>query len=642
MSADSTANGLDFAKTLPRFLPNSRLTFNNSPLPYPGSRESSSKGGILSNAHNFVMHQPQFIDKSHTTFKTQRRKDGMQILFGFCVPEAAHDAGAREYAPRCHPGTRQGYIDKIVEWTSNPTQQRLLWMKGPAGVGKSAVAQSCADCLSNLGGAFFFSRPNKVTDPMRFFPSIAYQFALEHDVYRKILGKRIGKDPSLLSKSLLQQFHNLFVVPLQKMKESGVEFEAKVVIVDGLDECNGHAFQCDILQIIFKSIQEHTTPFLWAIFTRPEAHLISLLGSPTVQPLALYLELPVSSSSNSEISLFLTDELRKIQLAHGLPPSWPPRGAIMTLVQLSAGLFIYSSTVVRFISDPDSLGPESQLDAVLALESDAPPLIDDTFQHPLSELDVFYTLIMQQIPPKTLSLVQEILLLLSWHQGRKDVTVRVSKLLKLSMTQMRTMLRPLYSVLSVEESYLVEITFYHASFLDFLCDPKRSGQFCLDGCKPGLWRKMLASLEQNNTKAAAATSSKRGHHEEIGKTWLRLLGCMPLDDDTLHILQNFDFRIFSDLGRDFQLNFNADGLYKCIPSGQIRDQIIRPYSPSLLRLLVRVNPNFEDCCQLYVLGCKHRRVILVVQPGQGCYFHRFQSFVKLMSLDWRSWIFRRR
>ncbi|KXN83344.1 hypothetical protein AN958_01539 [Leucoagaricus sp. SymC.cos] len=580
MTTGDFANGLNLARTLPRFIHTPRLAPDVSPAPSPPSRASGSRG-ILSGANNFIMNQPHLVDNSRTTITTNR-KSGMQILFRSCVPEAAYDAGAREYAPRCHPGTRQNYIGQITHWTGSPKYQRLLWMKGPAGVGKSAVAQSCAETLDNVVAAFFFSRPNKVLDPMRFFPSIAYQLATQHDEYRRILDKKIAKDPSLVTKSLAHQFDQLLVAPFQKLREAGNGFEGKLIIIDGLDECEGHEFQCNIVEIVSRSVGKRSTPFVWAFFSRPEAHLNVLFNSPTLQSFTLYLELPVSSDSDSEISRFLTDELKKIQLNHGLPLSWPSAGAIEVIVRLSAGLFIYSSTVLRFISDPDSLGPESQLNAVLSLEKNAnSPTLKDANHHPLSELDLFYTLIMRRVPQKTLATVQEILLLLSWHQGRKDAAMRVANLLKLSTSQMYALLRPLYSVLSVEESFLSEITFYHASFPDFLCDPVRSRVFCLDQCKPGLAKKMLVRLEKHNAPGREVSSfsltslifgeegsrfrrpmvitSKR--HEEIAKTWLRLLGSMTLDQDSIRALLDFDFTIFCEMD-GFQLNFNAEGLWR--------------------------------------------------------------------------------
>jgi len=50
-------------------------------------------------------------------------------------------------------------------------------MRGPAGVGKSAIAQTCADKLAenwHLGAAFFFT-VKEHNNPSRLFTTIAYQ-----------------------------------------------------------------------------------------------------------------------------------------------------------------------------------------------------------------------------------------------------------------------------------------------------------------------------------------------------------------------------------------------------------------------------------------------------------------------------------
>ncbi|KAF9447394.1 hypothetical protein P691DRAFT_643604, partial [Macrolepiota fuliginosa MF-IS2] len=54
----------------------------------------------------------------------------------------------------------------------------IFWMHRPAGVGKLAVAQTCAELLDEKnkpGAALFFSRPNKRDDPRRLSLSLSYQ-----------------------------------------------------------------------------------------------------------------------------------------------------------------------------------------------------------------------------------------------------------------------------------------------------------------------------------------------------------------------------------------------------------------------------------------------------------------------------------
>jgi len=53
----------------------------------------------------------------------------------------------------------------------------MYWMRGPAGVGKSSIAQTCAEKLKNTGhlGAAFFFNVNRLNNPRRLFTTIAYE-----------------------------------------------------------------------------------------------------------------------------------------------------------------------------------------------------------------------------------------------------------------------------------------------------------------------------------------------------------------------------------------------------------------------------------------------------------------------------------
>jgi len=49
----------------------------------------------------------------------------------------------------------------------------------------------------------------------------------------------------------------------------------KMVIIDGLDECNGNRAQSKIMELVAKLVIEHgdKIPLLWAFFSRPESHI---------------------------------------------------------------------------------------------------------------------------------------------------------------------------------------------------------------------------------------------------------------------------------------------------------------------------------------------------------------------------------
>ncbi|KXN81507.1 hypothetical protein AN958_04504 [Leucoagaricus sp. SymC.cos] len=67
--------------------------------------------------------------------------------------------------------------NNITSWTAgaNDSTLPIYWMRGPAGVGKSAIAQTCVERVKeggHLGAAFFFI--NGRSDPRRLFPTLAY------------------------------------------------------------------------------------------------------------------------------------------------------------------------------------------------------------------------------------------------------------------------------------------------------------------------------------------------------------------------------------------------------------------------------------------------------------------------------------
>ncbi|KAF9443936.1 hypothetical protein P691DRAFT_375768 [Macrolepiota fuliginosa MF-IS2] len=420
-------------------------------------------------AHNFVMNQPQFTGYS------QPEKRGLQILLEASLPAAAYDSS--EHPRNCHPGTRMQYIDQIVNWGSEGSDpgHRIFWLKGPAGVGKSAIAQSCAEefaARKRLVAAFFFSRPNQRDNPQHLFTSISYQWASRHKSYAGILKSTIHDDPTIVEKELHHQFHHLFVSPLQELAAKGEDISERVVIIDGLDECAGMAAQQAIVQIVAASIRDRTAPFIWLICSRLEPHLVATFKSTQISAVTHQEELTVSRAIDNEITKYLTDELAKIGMEHDIPVPWPRERDMGTLVNLSGGLYIYANTVVRFIGDRDSLGPESQLRAVLAL---ATSVAKGSTEHPLSELDLFYLLIMQRVPAKTLQTVQWILLATSLPGVQTNVK-RNRQFLGLLLSEFQAACRTLHSVMKIEKGWIV---FYHASFMDFMQDPQRSRQFCI-------------------------------------------------------------------------------------------------------------------------------------------------------------------
>ncbi|KAF8329930.1 hypothetical protein F5887DRAFT_896405 [Amanita rubescens] len=99
------------------------------------------------------------------------------------ISEAAmYDSLARCPPPRCHPSTRRGALDSISDWIDDSCpRQLIMWLNGPAGAGKSAIAQTIAERYkdSRLAASFFFQRntPDRGV-ANRLFTTLAWQLGM--------------------------------------------------------------------------------------------------------------------------------------------------------------------------------------------------------------------------------------------------------------------------------------------------------------------------------------------------------------------------------------------------------------------------------------------------------------------------------
>ncbi|KAF5345818.1 hypothetical protein D9756_010858 [Leucocoprinus leucothites] len=441
---------------------------------------------MFRNAHHLVFNGPQFNESSPGG-------SGIKELLKHSMPDAFHNSSARYPPPKCHLGTRKDYIALITNWALGVSDRKepILWMRGPFGVGKSAVAQSCAEALApihKLAAALFFSRSNPDRDdPRRVFTSIAYQIAATCPSFREIVDRRMIDDPALATKSLSTQFEDLLVHPLARVDIAQSGLDGHVVIIDGLDECRGTAAQCELIEVIATSARNRTTPFRWFITSRPEDAINRTMNSAAVSPIRSRIELPVSRAIDHEILTYLTDEFKKIREDYGLPKSWPSEETLALLVKHGAGLWIYVATMIRFIKDENSYGPKDQLRTVLNFMKDVSAKAG--VDNPLAEMDFFYALIVQRVPLKLRTMVRKILLLYTVT----PILDSIANILGLSAEQFRHTCASIQSVMELQGSDLrsMKIKFYHASFLDFMKDPQRSKELCIHGDFLTGWRREL-------------------------------------------------------------------------------------------------------------------------------------------------------
>ncbi|KAK7001574.1 hypothetical protein R3P38DRAFT_2649778 [Favolaschia claudopus] len=404
----------------------------------------------------------------------------LRILYSASAPNATHDAADGDTRVPCHPNTRMEILEHLTKWSEDNNSSQILWMHGPAGTGKSAIAQSFCEELQArncLAGSFFFRRGHPSRgNPIKLWPTIAYQLALLFPGFKSTLGLHLTTDPSLLDKSISSQLQKLVIDSYTEASSS----RTLIMVLDGLDECEGETRQQDILRSIAGSLT--CRPSLRVlIVSRPEAHIKEVFCEP---PLQLCEQLNVGGSME-DIHVYLVDEFKRIRKTHSIMTTtssvWPEDHLIQNVVAKSSGHFIYAATVVRFVEDKD-FDPVERLTVVTELRCP-----DDDFS-PFAELDQLYLQILNMAPHRS-KLLRILSVIAARFTDRLHVD-GIGELLGLKLGEILLTLRRLHSLINVEDRLskandppTKKISVYHASFLDFLHDPGRSQSFCFTDLK---------------------------------------------------------------------------------------------------------------------------------------------------------------
>ncbi|KAF9440929.1 hypothetical protein P691DRAFT_816341 [Macrolepiota fuliginosa MF-IS2] len=415
---------------------------------------------VLTGAHHFT------IDA--LTAITQNIDSGVIVLQQLkekAKPAAMHDSSARAYPPRCHPGTRKRLRSHIGQWgIGKGGNRRMLWVLGPAAVGKSAVAQATAeefDDIKRFGAGFFFSRPNHIDNPNWVIPTIAYQLVTKHRQYKHIITQLLIDDPLILEKNRQVQFRKLIIEPFRILMTEYPDTvrEPLLIILDGLDECEDKEAQVEFIDLISTHVRQvDKFPLRWMICSRPEWHLQTAL-------------------SNSDFEVVC--ERQELKCEDRLPNDWPDKHYLFQIDAATSGHLGFASFILRFIDDDQYSDPDNQLNICIKFLSGG-GTIDVT--NPLHALDPLYRQILSSVPASTLPITKRILGFLL-HRPNNFSADDGAKFLNIDQTTFCRALQNLHSVIcvpSAEESHENPLRFYHASFSDFLNDSSRSGNFCLD------------------------------------------------------------------------------------------------------------------------------------------------------------------
>ncbi|KAF7369418.1 putative nwd2 protein [Mycena venus] len=409
---------------------------------------------------------------------TSYGESGLDILYRFIAMGAVHDSAERFSEPACHPGTRVAVLERLTTWADDPRRESsILWLHGSAGMGKSAIAQLFAGKCNNrgrLGASFFFKRGDPERGSWhRLFTTVAFQLA--HSVPGLLLHVQhaVEANKLVVNQTKELQFQRLIVEPLKQAPAPQLH---PILVLDGLDECEDPKIQQDILRFFINAIHVHQLPIRILIASRPEPHIRGIIKTNATFDICHFVELSADQTAYEDIRTYLCDEFSRIRseyLADGidLGDMWPFPEAIEHLVEKSSGIFIYAVTVIRFIGDQYSGShPQERLGSVMSLDPESTASLDDLYTQILS---------VAKQNDQQLRILHAV-----WQKSFSPDPEEIDFLLDLVRGSSRLALRGLHSLLGVPPivtrlGLRQSVRVLHASFADYLGDPRRSRGWCV-------------------------------------------------------------------------------------------------------------------------------------------------------------------
>jgi hypothetical protein len=349
--------------------------------------------------------------------------------------------------------------------------QRVFWLNGLAGTGKSTIAQTFAEISfadGKLGASFFCSRYFEDRSNLRaIFPTLAFQLAYRYPPFREQLLRVLRANPDVGRESLCSQMEKVIVEPL---KATCIR---TLIIIDALDECKDEEPASAILSVLSRYVDE-IPQVKFFIASRPEPRVRSGFRLESLRPITedFRLQDVARPSVDGDIKLFFKTRLADVAKARSdrdLTGDWQSPSGIDILCTKAAGLFIYASTVVKSVVS-EYHTPTERLTLITSLTR-------NTIGEGKSGIDDLYTQVLEQafhnvraddkgFYDRFRSVVGAVLL--TFNPLPMEA---LSSLLRVS--GIPATLRSLHSLLLVPSSGGDPIRVFHGSFPDFLMDPGR-------------------------------------------------------------------------------------------------------------------------------------------------------------------------
>lgn len=374
----------------------------------------------------------------------------------------------------CLEGTRVEVLDSINTWVRDAsTSEKVLWIRGMAGRGKSTVASTVAYQWKywSASAIFHFRRGQSEADK-RLVCALARQLGnctLLPEVKESIL-QSVRENPDIGQGRLQDQFQALFVRPLSRLSNISLPI---LLVIDALDECTDVNYAVNFVNLLDRFLPSISINVKVLLTTRPEAPLLSAL-EPTPWHAR---DLDSAPDIDSDIAKFLERGFLRIRERYSFAKDWPSQNDVRAIVQMSQGLFQWVRTAIEYMMEGS---PKDRLEDLLTLPSVCDGM-DDLYLQILSKAfnaakkspqrrDIFFHILgTLAAAPHPISLETLSFLYADHAVLQKKTADGIIQYLRLEV------LINLGSLIHIPHSHADPIQLIHTSVRDLLVDMKRCG-----------------------------------------------------------------------------------------------------------------------------------------------------------------------